>query len=150
MGPSLGPIIALGVYMLGFISIPLRAGIKTITDWISRKPMANDQITPVVEKLNTMNEEEFGLLSHKITSQYQQTCTTSNSSRKIIKQMNGQIAPTNTDLCKANIAKYLENPKNNGKKLFCKIVDITNHGTLLSDSESDQKNELSMPNKAYR
>lgn len=116
------------IAVVGFISVPFIAGIKSLMDWATRKPMTENKSTLAADHITAMSDHAFVGLSNKITQKYDQTCTTSNSSRKMIKQLKGQNhdghIPQNITQDKIALINYMKDPKNNGKKLFCTVAKL--------------------------
>ncbi len=116
------------VYVAGLISLPFIAGSKTLIDWKTRHPKSKDKINLAVEKIRTMEDNDFQTLRSRVTQEYHQSVATSNSSRKIIKELSDN-AVINTDQIRQDLMDYLQEPKNNGKKLFCKVMELADRKT---------------------
>lgn len=116
------------VGVIGFIAIPFIVAAKSLFDWVTRKSMTKDKVLRLADTITAMGDHEFVRLSNKITQTYQKTCTTSNSSRKIIKQFRGQNQdaniPQNIKQDKTDLVDYMRDHQNNGKKLFCTVANL--------------------------
>lgn len=101
-------------YVAGCIlTLPI-AGIKTLIDWKSRSPISKEKSEMIAEHVRDMEPGSFSTLVENIRSKYQQSCTTSDSSRKMIKALN--------QLTRLPLRDYMSDQNNNGKKLFCTVV----------------------------
>ena len=104
------------------------ANLFSFASHFARKTMPQGRINCAVNKIESMQPHDFTILSSHITSQYQEGCTTSHSSSKMIRRLRGDNIPHKnpniTQNPQVDLAHYLQKSKNNGKKLFCKIVDL--------------------------
>ena len=133
---GIGVLVAAATLIVGVIATPFIAGIKTLFDWATRKPLSKDKMTPAVAIIKGMQDSDFDELTKQVTKKYHQGLNTSNSSRIMIKQFNGQNTSQSRDQDKADLIRYIEDPINNGKKLFRTVLDTTNFGAALTETKA--------------
>lgn len=119
-------------FCVGLVCLPVIAGAKTLFDLATRHPIPENKIKPVIHKIQQMDENRFRSLSRHITQKYQQNCTTSNSSRKIIKELNAHPSLQDLHQNQSDLIEYMSDIKNNGKKLFCTVASLIQKDACLA------------------
>jgi len=107
------------------ITLTLGAGIKTLIDYNTRKFVSNDIIEERKNKISQMNEKDMS----ELRSHFANYACQSNSSKMLLKLLSDldkldNLPPKKLEKQKEFITIYINEDKNNGKKLFQIILGL--------------------------